>query len=76
MNTFLDGFIVGVAIAFAFFWLYHYVTVFKYYKDIVVKLSAASAAQQAQEQDTAADKQEKIPPAPGKNPIGFLWDGK
>lgn len=22
------------------------------------------------------EKQEKIPPAPAKNPIGFLWDGK
>lgn len=22
------------------------------------------------------EKQEKIPPAPVKNPIGFLWDGK
>ena len=76
MTDFYDGVVVGGVVVLILMWIHHYVVVFRYYKGIVVKLSEVSAAKQAQHQDQEDATSEKIPPAPAKNPIGFLWDGK
>ncbi|MNK98170.1 hypothetical protein D3C87_1185270 [compost metagenome] len=74
MTIDLVSFIAGAFVGALFYMVIYYYLLYKSYKGVVTQLtSQAAGARQHQEQDAAG---EKIPPAPAKNPIGFLWDGK